>query len=188
MALNYSPEEAEMYLIDFKQGVEFRAYSANGLPHARVIAIESEREFGLSVLQAQNEFSRDHALADLVKSSSGFRNLSGGFATTDANGYPTQDFVVPLWAGTSVDVGRYTVSFTGAPSAAVSVSRSAPPTASPPTTSTSRPARPRSALSSPTPAARSRTCTSFSPATRPGRSGRRSSSSSSSRSRPTRSA
>ena len=74
------------------------------------------------VLQAQNEFSRDHALADLVKASSGFRNLSGGFATTDANGYPTQDFVVPLWGGSNVDVGRYTVSFTGAPSAVVSVS------------------------------------------------------------------
>ncbi|MBI4670484.1 MAG: cell division protein FtsK [Chloroflexi bacterium] len=51
VALTYSPDELELYLIDFKKGVEFKTYAANQLPHARVIAIESEREFGLSVLQ-----------------------------------------------------------------------------------------------------------------------------------------
>ena len=50
-ALHYSPEQLEMYLIDFKKGVEFKAYASHALPHARVVAIESEREFGLSVLQ-----------------------------------------------------------------------------------------------------------------------------------------
>src|SRR5262249_49878444 len=33
------------------KGVEFKTYAANELPHGRVVAIESEREFGLSVLQ-----------------------------------------------------------------------------------------------------------------------------------------
>ncbi len=51
MALRYSPEEVELYLVDFKKGVEFKAYARALLPHARVVAIESEREFGLSVLQ-----------------------------------------------------------------------------------------------------------------------------------------
>jgi energy-coupling factor transporter ATP-binding protein EcfA2 len=51
LALTYSPDEAELYLIDFKKGVEFQCYAAHRLPHARVVAIESEREFGLSVLQ-----------------------------------------------------------------------------------------------------------------------------------------
>jgi S-DNA-T family DNA segregation ATPase FtsK/SpoIIIE len=51
LALNYSPDEVELYLIDFKKGVEFKAYAQNRLPHARAVAIESEREFGLSVLQ-----------------------------------------------------------------------------------------------------------------------------------------
>jgi hypothetical protein len=51
MSLLYSPDEVELYLIDFKKGVEFKTYAAHQLPHARVIAIESEREFGLSVLQ-----------------------------------------------------------------------------------------------------------------------------------------
>ncbi|HEX5269241.1 MAG TPA: FtsK/SpoIIIE domain-containing protein, partial [Gemmataceae bacterium] len=51
LALLYGPDEVELYLIDFKKGVEFKTYAANELPHARVVAIESEREFGLSVLQ-----------------------------------------------------------------------------------------------------------------------------------------
>jgi energy-coupling factor transporter ATP-binding protein EcfA2 len=51
VALRYSPDEVELYLVDFKKGVEFKAYARHQLPHARVIAIESEREFGLSVLQ-----------------------------------------------------------------------------------------------------------------------------------------
>src|ERR671936_466704 len=51
LALNYSPDEVELYLVDFKKGVEFKTYASHELPHARVVAIESEREFGLSVLQ-----------------------------------------------------------------------------------------------------------------------------------------
>ena len=51
LALWCSPEEVEFYLVDFKKGVEFQAYANGSLPHARVIAIESDREFGLSVLR-----------------------------------------------------------------------------------------------------------------------------------------
>lgn len=51
LALWYSPDEVEMYLIDFKRGVEFKAYATHHLPHARAVAVESDREFGLSVLQ-----------------------------------------------------------------------------------------------------------------------------------------
>ncbi|MBL8797406.1 MAG: cell division protein FtsK [Planctomycetia bacterium] len=51
LGLLYSPKEVELYLVDFKKGVEFKTYVTHGLPHARVIAVESEREFGLSVLQ-----------------------------------------------------------------------------------------------------------------------------------------
>jgi len=50
-ALHYGPDEVSFYLIDFKKGVEFKPYATHQLPHARVVAIESEREFGLSVLQ-----------------------------------------------------------------------------------------------------------------------------------------
>ncbi len=58
LSLLYSPDEVELYLIDFKEGVEFQWYAALRLPHARVVAIESEREFGLSVLQRLDELLR----------------------------------------------------------------------------------------------------------------------------------
>jgi hypothetical protein len=51
LALWYSPDEVELYLIDFKEGVEFKTYASHKLPHARAVAIESDREFGLSILQ-----------------------------------------------------------------------------------------------------------------------------------------
>ena len=51
LALRCSPEQVEFYLVDFKKGVEFKCYGSRHLPHAKVVAIESDREFGLSVLQ-----------------------------------------------------------------------------------------------------------------------------------------
>ena len=47
----YGPDELDLYLIDFKEGVEFKQYATARLPQARVIAIESEREFGVAVLE-----------------------------------------------------------------------------------------------------------------------------------------
>jgi S-DNA-T family DNA segregation ATPase FtsK/SpoIIIE len=59
LAMWYSPDEVELYLIDFKKGVEFKTYAMHHLPHARAIAVESDREFGLSVLQRiDQEMSR----------------------------------------------------------------------------------------------------------------------------------
>lgn len=49
LALTYSPDEVELYLLDFREGVEFQEYVT--LPHARVVALESEREFALSILE-----------------------------------------------------------------------------------------------------------------------------------------
>ena len=75
LALYYSPDEAELYLIDFKKGVEFQAYAEAKLPHARVIAVESEREFGLSVLQRLDGVLRERG--------DRFRDLG----VNDLNGY-----------------------------------------------------------------------------------------------------
>jgi energy-coupling factor transporter ATP-binding protein EcfA2 len=79
MALRYSPNEVQLYLIDFKKGVEFKAYARENLPHARVIAIESEREFGLSVLQKldaelreRGDLFRKHGVQDVK----GYRNAN----------------------------------------------------------------------------------------------------------------
>ncbi|MDZ7620661.1 MAG: FtsK/SpoIIIE domain-containing protein, partial [Patescibacteria group bacterium] len=77
IALRYSPDEVELYLIDFKKGVEFKAYADGQLPHARVVAIESEREFGLSVLvRLDDELRRrgDRFRELRVQDIRGFRN------------------------------------------------------------------------------------------------------------------
>ncbi len=66
-ALWYSPDELEFYLVDFKKGVEFKAYTGGRLPHARAVAIESDREFGLSVLQRLDD--------ELVRRGDLFRDL-----------------------------------------------------------------------------------------------------------------
>lgn len=58
-ALCYSPDELEFYLIDFKKGVEFKTYASHQLPHARVIAIESDREFGLSALRKLDDVMKE---------------------------------------------------------------------------------------------------------------------------------
>ena len=53
MALTqYSSDELSIYLVDFKRGVEFKIYADFILPAFKVIAIESEREFGYNILLA----------------------------------------------------------------------------------------------------------------------------------------
>lgn len=81
LALHYSPNELQFYLIDFKKGVEFQTYAANRLPHARVVAIESDREFGLSVLerldqvlQERGELFRERGVQDVPSFRSQFPN------------------------------------------------------------------------------------------------------------------
>ncbi len=77
LALYYSPTEVEFYLIDFKKGVEFKVYAEQRLPHARVIAIESDREFGVSVLERLDSLLRDRGelfRETGVQDIAGFRN------------------------------------------------------------------------------------------------------------------
>lgn len=49
--LNYDPDEVQMYLVDFKEGVAFKSYSKFNLPSIRVVAIDCEPEFGLNILK-----------------------------------------------------------------------------------------------------------------------------------------
>ena len=79
LALWYSPDEIEFYLVDFKKGVEFKTYATHKLPHARVVAVESDREFGISVLQRidaelkrRGELFRELGVQDIA----GFRDKS----------------------------------------------------------------------------------------------------------------
>ncbi|MBR3374380.1 MAG: hypothetical protein IKG71_01130 [Firmicutes bacterium] len=57
--LQYAPDEAEIYLIDFKHGVDFGIYSNYNLPNFRVLSITSEVEFPLAALEEiEAEFDR----------------------------------------------------------------------------------------------------------------------------------
>jgi DNA polymerase III delta prime subunit len=79
-AMWYSPEELQFYLIDFKKGVEFKSYAALELPHAQAIAIESDRGFGLSVLERVDEVLRDRGTEMRrhgVQSVAAYRKLDG---------------------------------------------------------------------------------------------------------------
>ncbi|WP_237771268.1 FtsK/SpoIIIE domain-containing protein [Kribbella sp. ALI-6-A] len=56
LAARHSPDDLEMYLLDFKHGVEFSALGPaaereHWLPHVRVLGIHSDRAFGLAVLR-----------------------------------------------------------------------------------------------------------------------------------------
>jgi S-DNA-T family DNA segregation ATPase FtsK/SpoIIIE len=47
----YAPEEIDLYLLDYKESTEFMIYSNPALPHAQLVATESDSEYGVTVLQ-----------------------------------------------------------------------------------------------------------------------------------------
>ncbi len=49
--LRYSPEQLNLYLMDFKQGTEFKIYESKRLPHIKLLAIDAKQEFGESILE-----------------------------------------------------------------------------------------------------------------------------------------
>lgn len=51
LAKMYSPDEVELYLLDFKDGVSFDVYAKRLLPHARVVGLKSDAELAVIVLR-----------------------------------------------------------------------------------------------------------------------------------------
>ena len=55
LCCRYSPDELELYLLDFKDGLTFKPYGdvkhKSWLPHAAVLGLESARDFGVAVLE-----------------------------------------------------------------------------------------------------------------------------------------
>lgn len=49
--IKYPANQLQVFLVDFKRGVEFKIYANYSLENFKVVAIESEREFGCSVLE-----------------------------------------------------------------------------------------------------------------------------------------
>lgn len=68
LACRYSPEELHLYLLDFKEGVSFTEFTPRAhepecrtdctlhdptwIPHARVVGVESDRQYGVAVLRS----------------------------------------------------------------------------------------------------------------------------------------
>lgn len=49
--MNYSPDQLQLYLMDFKSGTEFKIYESERLPHIRLLALDAMQEFGESILE-----------------------------------------------------------------------------------------------------------------------------------------
>lgn len=49
--LRYSPDQLNLYLMDFKSGTEFKVYENNPVPHIKLLALDSMQEFGESILE-----------------------------------------------------------------------------------------------------------------------------------------
>lgn len=77
--LNYSPDQLNLYLMDFKSGTEFKIYESVKLPHIKLLALDAMQEFGESILEdLVNEMGRR---GELFKSA-GQTSLKGYSETT----------------------------------------------------------------------------------------------------------
>lgn len=64
----YSPSELNIYLLDYKQGTEFSVYASPPLPQAKLVATESDPEYGVTVLA--------HLTEELEKRAQEFKSRS----------------------------------------------------------------------------------------------------------------
>ncbi|WP_198933399.1 FtsK/SpoIIIE domain-containing protein [Helicobacter pylori] len=51
LAFYYAPDEVQLFLLDYKEGVEFNAYTDPILEHARLVSVASSVGFGMSFLR-----------------------------------------------------------------------------------------------------------------------------------------
>lgn len=86
--LHYSPEQLNLYLMDFKSGTEFKIYESVKLPHIKLLALDAMQEFGESILE--NLVSEMERRGNLFKQS-GQTSLKG---YTQATGQPLPRILV----------------------------------------------------------------------------------------------
>ena len=70
LAMNYSPQELQFYLLDYKEGTEFSLYK--DFPYVNILSMEGEVEFGLevldraiSIMQERGELFKKQGVANL---------------------------------------------------------------------------------------------------------------------------
>ncbi|MBQ1521611.1 MAG: hypothetical protein IIZ74_02515 [Erysipelotrichaceae bacterium] len=49
--MTYSPDELQLYLLDFKEGTEFKIYEDYKIPHIKCIALDASQDFGKNILK-----------------------------------------------------------------------------------------------------------------------------------------
>lgn len=59
--LNYSPNDVQMYILDYKYGTEFKFYSDYDIKNFRVISTDSEPEFGKIILEHLNKEMKERS-------------------------------------------------------------------------------------------------------------------------------
>ncbi len=92
-ATRYGPDEVAFYLIDGKQGVEFRIY--RDLPHARLVSLKTQPEMMLSVLlDAAEELDRRFGLFDDLGVEDNVRQYSALRAAVDDRRLPRLVIIV----------------------------------------------------------------------------------------------
>ncbi len=79
--MKYSPDNVNLYLLDFKEGVEFAAFSKYRLPWVKMIALNTEREFALTVLRNLEAEFKNRA-AEMKK------NDASGIGAIDGKKFP----------------------------------------------------------------------------------------------------
>ncbi|GAA9403789.1 hypothetical protein HpHA276_09680 [Helicobacter pylori] len=75
LAFYYAPNEAQLFLLDYKEGVEFNAYAKEGiLEHARLVSVASSVGFGVSFLSWLDKETKKRD--ELFKQFSNVKDLS----------------------------------------------------------------------------------------------------------------
>lgn len=76
--LRYSPEEVQLYVVDFKHGNEFQRYTSLNLPSFKMISIYNEPEFALKMLRTlEEELKRRSALFGAIPNLQQYRIQTG---------------------------------------------------------------------------------------------------------------
>lgn len=78
--LHYTPEQLNLYLMDFKSGTEFKIYESIRLPHIKLLALDAMQEFGESILEnLVSEMDRRGKLFKAYEQTSlnGYKKASG---------------------------------------------------------------------------------------------------------------
>lgn len=71
--MNYSPNQLNLYLMDFKGGTEFKIYESERLPHIKLLALDALQEFGESILE--NLIQEMARRSEIFKKSGGYTKL-----------------------------------------------------------------------------------------------------------------